>query len=194
VHLGVQVNSVDGRSVLTDGGGWSGDAVVVATDGAAAGALLGFAAPPMRSLTTFYHHAEHSPASRRLLHLDGDRDGPVVNTAVVSDVAPLYCPEGALVSSTIIGTGADAETRTVVTRQLGRIYGVDAAEWELVRTYVVPAALPAMLPPLRMRQPVSVGDGLFVAGDYRDTASIQGAIVSGRRAANAVAGALAGGG
>lgn len=43
-----------------------------------------------------------------------------------------------------------------------------------------------MLPPLDMRQPVELGDGLFVAGDHRDTASIQGAIVSGRRAATAV--------
>jgi len=31
-----------------------------------------------------------------------------------------------------------------------------------------------------------LGDGLFVAGDHRDTASLQGAMVSGRRAARAV--------
>jgi hypothetical protein len=147
----------------------------------------------MRSLTTFYHRAEHSPASRRLLHLDGDREGPVVNTAVVSDVAPSYCPDGALVATTILGTGADRETRSLVTRQLGRIYGVDPAGWELVATYVIPEALPAMVPPLQLRQPVSLGQGLFVAGDHRDTASIQGALVSGRRAAKAVLGTLGGG-
>jgi len=28
-----------------------------------------------------------------------------------------------------------------------------------------------------------VGDGLFVAGDHRDTPSVQGALVSGRRTA-----------
>ena len=33
--------------------------------------------------------------------------------------------------------------------------------------------------------------GMFVCGDHRDTASIQGAIVSGRRTAQAVARALA---
>jgi len=37
-----------------------------------------------------------------------------------------------------------------------------------------------------LRQPVRLSDGLFIAGDHRDTASIQGALVSGRRAATAV--------
>ena len=36
------------------------------------------------------------------------------------------------------------------------------------------------------RRSTSLGDGLFVAGDHRDTPSIQGALVSGRRAAGAV--------
>ncbi len=50
----------------------------------------------------------------------------------------------------------------------------------------VPEALPALPPPLDARRSVHLGDGLFVAGDHRDTASIQGALVSGRRAATAV--------
>jgi predicted NAD/FAD-dependent oxidoreductase len=33
---------------------------------------------------------------------------------------------------------------------------------------------------------VRLASGLFVCGDHRDTASIQGALVSGRRAAEAV--------
>jgi hypothetical protein len=36
-----------------------------------------------------------------------------------------------------------------------------------------------------VRRPVALGEWLFVAGDHRDTASIQGAMVSGRRAADA---------
>jgi hypothetical protein len=194
VHLGVWVASVDDRTVRTDAGSWRGDAVVVATGGVQASALTGLPVPDMRALTTFYHHAEYSPASRRMLHVDGDREGPVVNTAVVSDVAPTYCRDGALVATTIVGATSGSETLTAVTRQLGRIYGVDSSGWEPVASYAVPDALPAMLPPLDMRQPVSLGGGLFVAGDHRDTASIQGAIVSGRRAAAAVLGAVGGSG
>jgi len=58
--------------------------------------------------------------------------------------------------------------------------------WEHIATVRVPGALPAAPPPLRIRQPVDLGDGLYVAGDHRDTPSIQGAMVSGRRAATAV--------
>jgi hypothetical protein len=74
-----------------------------------------------------------------------------------------------------------------VDRQLAQIYGVPTSGWERVATYAIPEALPAMLPPLTLRQEVRVGNNIYVAGDHRDTASIQGAIVSGRRAAAAVA-------
>ena len=49
----------------------------------------------------------------------------------------------------------------------------------------IPHALPATLPPTppRLRRPVDLGEGLFVAGDHRDTPSVQGALVSGRRTA-----------
>jgi predicted NAD/FAD-dependent oxidoreductase len=43
-----------------------------------------------------------------------------------------------------------------------------------------------------VRRPVALGDGVFVCGDHRDTPSIQGALVSGRRAAAAVHEALGG--
>ncbi|MFP5321823.1 MAG: FAD-dependent oxidoreductase, partial [Acidimicrobiia bacterium] len=45
---------------------------------------------------------------------------------------------------------------------------------------------PAQPPPLRPKQPVSLGDGLWVCGDHRDTGSIQGAMYSGRRCAEAL--------
>jgi monoamine oxidase len=55
-----------------------------------------------------------------------------------------------------------------------------------VITHVIKEALPVQAPPLQVRQPVELSERLFVAGDHRDTASIQGALVSGRRAATAV--------
>ena len=73
-----------------------------------------------------------------------------------------------------------------VLAHLALIYGVDTSRWQHVRTYVIPYALPAMCAPLDVRQPVALGEWLYVAGDHRDTASIQGAMVSGRRAAQAV--------
>jgi Flavin containing amine oxidoreductase len=186
VQLGQAARSVTSGEVAGDGGTWRARAVVVAADPRTAARMLGFPPPAMRASTAFYHRAPSSPATRRMLHIDGDRSGPLLNTAVVSDVAPAYCADGALISSSVLGARDDAETAELVRRQLSRVYGVDTHQWEHVATYPITGALPAMLPPLRLRQPVSLGNGVFVAGDHRDTASIQGALISGRRTASAV--------
>jgi predicted NAD/FAD-dependent oxidoreductase len=74
-----------------------------------------------------------------------------------------------------------------VRRQLREWYGPAVDYWEQLAVYRIPHALPAAPPPQgRLRTPVRRGDGLYVAGDARDSPSTQGALVSGRRAANAV--------
>lgn len=207
VRLGTPVTAVGPSAVTTaDGERHEAAAVVVATDPRSAGTLARVRVPPMRGLTTYWHTppaGTPSPATRALLHLDGDRSGPVVNTAVLTDVAPELAPSGrVLVASTVLGaaTGPDGaegpggaagsaratDEEGTVLAQLERIYGVSTARWERVVVHRVPDALPAQLPPLVRRRSVALADGLFVAGDHRDTASIQGALVSGRRAADAV--------
>ena len=126
-----------------------------------------------------------------MLHLDGERRGPLVNTAVVSNVAPAYAAGAsasgsALVATTVLGVRDDPQVERALRAQLRLVYDHDPGSWEHVATYAIPDALPAMLPPLQLRRPVDLGDGLFVAGDHRDTASTQGALVSGRRAARAI--------
>jgi predicted NAD/FAD-dependent oxidoreductase len=72
-----------------------------------------------------------------------------------------------------------------VRSRLSDLYATDARGWAHLRTYVVERALPAMTAPHPFRRPVRVG-GVYVCGDHRDTSSIQGSLVSGRRAAEAV--------
>ncbi|GAA4356704.1 NAD(P)/FAD-dependent oxidoreductase [Angustibacter luteus] len=185
--LGVRAVSVTGTSVATDAGIVTTSATVVATDPRTATRLAHLPTVAMRGLTTYYHLAETAPSSAAMLHLDGGRRGPLVNSAVVSNVAPAYAGgRGALVATTVLGAREDPAVERAVRAQLRLVYGADPRPWELVATYAIPDALPAMLPPLDVRQPVDLRDGLFVAGDHRDTASIQGALVSGRRAATAV--------
>jgi len=189
VRLGAPVRSVRSDSVQTDDGRVAARAVVVATDPDTAGRLTGLPTPAMKSLTTFWHTAPEPPTRRRLLHLDADRRGPVVNTAVMTTVAPTYAPAGRpLVATTVVGADGSATAERVAREHSGLIYGVDSSRWELVTTHVVAAALPRLPPPLDARQPVRAPSGVYLAGDHRDTASIQGALVSGRRAANAVLG------
>ena len=75
-------------------------------------------------------------------------------------------------------------------RELARIYAVPTDHWTHLHTAEIRHALPAFRPGWPVRRPVELGDGVFVAGDHRDTPSTQGALVSGRRAARAVAASL----
>ena len=58
--------------------------------------------------------------------------------------------------------------------------------WQHLRTYRIAHGQPAQVPPFHPKQPVTTDRGVFVCGDHRDTASIQGALYSGRRCAAAV--------
>lgn len=187
VRLGRRVSAVRGTDVHTaDGDRLTARAVVVATDPVTAAALTGLPEPRMNALTTFYHLAPRSPARRRMLHLDGDARGPVVNAAVMTDVAPSYAPGRTLVSSTVLGGDGSEAMERRVRDHLAVIFGTATAEWTHVETYALPSALPAMPPGTPLRKSVRVDDTLFVAGDHRDTASQQGALVSGNRVAAAV--------
>jgi hypothetical protein len=187
VRTGVRVASVAPGRVRTPDGELAAPAVVVATDPAVAHELLGLPVPATRGLTTFWHVAPEPPTRAPQLHVDGDGRGPVVNTVVLSASAPGYSPDGrGLVATTVLGDAGDAATEAAVRTQLRYVYGADTRDWELLRAHALPRALTAMPPPLDVRRPVALGDGLFVAGDHRDSASSQGALVSGRRAADAV--------
>lgn len=192
LHAAVQAVERDGGGwrVVTEGGRYEARAVVVATDPAAAARLTGLEASPMKGLVTHWFATSEAPTDLDLLVLDPNRSGPVVNTAVMSNIAPAYAPAGGhLVQATTLD-GASPVTETEVREHLARLYLAPTRSWDLVVTHHVHHALPEQRPGVSLRQPVELGDGLFVAGDHRDTASIQGALVSGRRASAAVMEAL----
>jgi glycine/D-amino acid oxidase-like deaminating enzyme len=190
VRLGVPVVDVTADRVHTADGTINAETVVVATDPRSAARLTGLPEPRMRGLTTFWHVAEQAPTRSGALHIDADRRGPVTNTVVMSNSAPSYSPDRrALIATTVLGGGGDgdgAQLEAAVRTQLQTVYGADTRGWELLTVHAIPHALTAMNPPLDPRRPVELDDGLLIAGDHRDTASIQGALVSGRRAADAV--------
>ncbi|MDZ5142974.1 NAD(P)/FAD-dependent oxidoreductase [Microbacterium testaceum] len=147
--------------------------------------------PPTRGLQTWWFAAEEAPSGDAALRVDGCRRGPIVNTAVMTNTAPTYAPRGQhLVQATCVMPSAATEHE--VRRQLGDVWEADTRPWRLLRRDDITHALPVQDPPLRLRRPVRLDDGRYVAGDHRDTASIQGALVSGQRAAEAVLADLGG--
>ncbi|WP_432523074.1 FAD-dependent oxidoreductase [Kineococcus sp. SYSU DK006] len=190
-HIGFAPRSL---VVETAAGGVSARSVVVATDAHAAAHLVpSIQVPDSHGLGTFWYAAPLTPAPsgrEKLLHLDGDRSGPVVNTAVVSAVAPGYVvapgETRSLVSAQVLGADVSADVERRVREQLARVYGTQTAPWSLVAAHSLPHALPVLEPPFDGPRPVEVGEGVFVTGDHRENPSQQGALVAGRRAADAV--------
>lgn len=192
VHLEERVRAVErhGRRwrVHTDAGRYDARVVVVAADPATASGLTGLSTTPMKGLVTYWFATQEAPTDLDLLVLDPTRSGPVVNTAVLSNVAPDYAPRGwhLVQATTLAGSARQSAGEAQVRAHLARMYRTDTGPWDLVVAHDVVHALPQQPPGVPLRQPVELGGGLFVAGDHRDTASIQGALVSGRRTAAAV--------
>jgi len=190
VECNAAVERIDGTRVhVDDGRVIDARAVVVATDGPAAARLLRVPDPGSRSESCVYFGADAAPLPDRMIVLDGSRRGPVNNLAVVSNVAPSYAPEGrALIAAVAPGaiTGPDDELRSAMRRQLREWFGAAVDGWTHLRTYRVQHAHPDQRPGFSPKQRVRLGNGMYVCGDHRDTASQQGALYSGRRAASAV--------
>jgi len=191
VRLGARVVEVDCTGVTLSGGEHAdARAVVIATEGPAAHRLLGQRVldPGSRSAACCWFAAPGAPLAGPVLVLDGDSSGPAKNLAVMSEVQPSYAPPGrALIAAAIPGREAlDPTVTTRVRDQLARWFGSMTGDWEHLRTDVIAHGQPAQSPPLNPKQPVALGEGRFVCGDHRDTASIQGAMFSGRRTAQAV--------
>ncbi|WP_435206655.1 FAD-dependent oxidoreductase [Micromonospora sp. bgisy143] len=187
LDLDTPVAQVAPGLVRTQAGDIRCRAVVVAVDPPAAAALLpALSTVRMHSYTTYYHSAPEPPLREPILLVDGDRREIVANTVVLSNAVPTYAPAGRhLVATSVVGPTAPPEP--TIRTELTRLYGRSTADWTHLTTVSIPDALPAAPPPQgRLRKPVALGQGLFVAGDHRDSPSIQGALASGWRAAGAV--------
>lgn len=163
--------------------------VVIATDAVEAARLAGVTAPPMHGVVTDWWAADEVPDGPPMLWVDGRSNprGPVLNTSVISAAAPSYAPPGQhLIAASALMTGGQAPDETVTRAHAADILGADHTRWRLVTRHLVPHALPEQSAPLTARRPVRTADGRWVCGDHRDTASIQGALVSGRRTAEAI--------
>src|SRR5262245_15391873 len=197
VRVNAHVESLhENELTLAGGETLSARAIVVAADGPGAAHLVGEAEPASRSVTCFYYSADEPPVPHATIVLNGDGAGPVNNLAVMSQVAPSYAPAGkSLIAISGLGTQQLAEDPLggFIIAQMKNWFGPVARSWRYLKTYRIPHAQPqqfpgALEPPQRA---VRIRPGIYLCGDHRDNASIHGAMVSGRRAAEAVLADLA---
>ena len=176
------------RVVLENGKEIEASQVVVATNAAAAVRLVdgfGVFEPNWRAVTNLYFEAETSPLDEVIIALNGTQSGRVNNVAVMSDLAPDYAPNGkALISVSVLGENEERDLPCVVQEELKEWFGEKVLAWKHLRTDLIREALPTQ------EETNLIGfreiGGVFVSGDHAMSASIEGAISSGKSTAEAI--------
>lgn len=189
VRPGVRVEAVTGGEVVAEGGErLAADHVVVATDQDAASRLLPgeVEARPWRGTVCVYFDAPVPPMEEPLLLLNGEGGGPVNSLCVPTVLSPELAPRGRTLVSVSLRSGSPADE--AVEAQLRDWFGGVVDGWRRLSVVRVPEALPAqevgmLQPPSRALRTAS---GVWVAGDHLAQSSIQGALHSGRRVAEAI--------
>lgn len=200
INFGVTASAVAQTMVRTDQGDIRTRSVVIATNARSAAILIpSLKVPASNSVTTWYHLANCSGSEltegKSTLVVDGkkfngafsDSSRPLVNTVVMSNNAPSYASKNrTLISSSALGVHHSGEAELKVRSHLASLYGVPTSGWTHVATYPIPDALPMMNAPHDIAQDVRLSQGVYLCGDYRQVSSIDGALASGRRAAEAL--------
>lgn len=192
IRYDAEVTEVGGHHVIVEGSRIDSQAVVIATDAVDAARLTAGEVddPGTNAATTWWFAADEPPVQRPLIVIDGNGNGTsaVNNLAVLSQVSPGYSPdERSLVAVSTPRVGVDeAVVRATLTEWFG-----DAVEtWQTLRVDAIERAQPRQCVGEDPDQSVRLQSGMFVAGDHRQHASINGALTSGGRAADAVAARL----
>jgi phytoene dehydrogenase-like protein len=189
IRLNSRVVSVGKGFVELDSGEkLSARVIVLAVTWTSVAELLPEMPPPLwNSVNCFYFAAEEPPFSEPILVLGGEEDGPVSNLAVLSNVSKHYAPgKKALVCATALGEYFDFENLlNAVRSQLKTWYGNQVDDWRDLEHYRINQALPDQkrLPPARTP---NLANGFVLCGDYLENGSLNGALLSGRKAAEVV--------
>lgn len=147
---------------------------------------------PTRSTVCLYFSADRAPIAEPILILNGSGKGIVNNMFFVTNVAPSYAPKGkVLVSVSLIGLyqdRSDEDLTAEVVQELTGWFGSDVTgSWRHLRTYRIGFAQPDQTPPTNpIGRNSRIDEGLYVCGDHWSWATFDGALLSGRKAAEAL--------
>ncbi len=195
ISLNTRVTSIESGRVVTTSGDYRANNIVLACEGPEASRLRGLPPAPWRSSRTlWYAFPGEAPAGQRTLILDGDPGHLAQNVAFMSTVSSSYAPADHTLmcvtppASAELLALSDDELDARVRARLKEWFGPRVASWTLLQAQRIVHALPDQSPPwlTKPEWPTRLAPGLYVAGDHRDTASIDGAMFSGRRAAESI--------
>ena len=181
LHLNTRVEAIRDKTVITNNGEFQTKKIILATDLTTAGQLLGSdQVNPLLSSITWYHATDKAPTETAQLVLDSQHRGPAVNSIVISNLSSKYAPKGqSLISSTTISHASESEVR----RHLALMWGTNTGDWRFLAKYEIHSALPLFAPGADRANSLRVSENVYRAGDYLTAPSQNGALLSGRLAA-----------
>lgn len=176
-------NLCQNRIELEDGRELSARCIVCTTDALSAATFGGrMQTLPFNGTRTVYFRSPSPPFCDPILTLSGDGLGPVNHLAVLTNVQPSYTEDSsALISLSIIGRPALTPLDQLlgqITDQMRAWFGPNAQQWEFVKDFYIPDAVPAR--PL-FGDGWETNGGIYYAGDYLSYGSQNGALQAGRR-------------
>ena len=191
IRLNTEVKALtENGVVLVDGDAINAEAIVIATEIGVAARLLSLkiVEPSWRSTTTLYFSAKKPPVRDPILVLDGTAKGIVNSVVVPTNVCPSYSTRSeSLITVSLVGSYDDDLTQleTRVREELQSWFGDEVLDWDFLTSYHIPWALPADFGSgLAERfNEAARSKGVELAGDFVVNPSINGAMASGRAAA-----------
>ena len=184
IRLTSPVDKVEGKKVILESGeSFLPSNLIIATEGPATAKLLGQESPLSRSVSCIYFSAPQAPSSSKAILLNGEKNGPALNVAIMSNISPSYSKNGKALIAVAIPNTIKPDSMENVLIQMRKWFGDSVDSWEHIKTYSIEHGQPDLRPGDPFRKSIKNSEGVYICGDHRDTPSIQGALVSGRRTA-----------
>ena len=152
--------------------------MILAVDLPVAAKLLGLEAPATLASKTFYFSAGKTVSQPPLLRLISDEN--LLHFTCLTDVNPGLAPDGkALYSATSLRNSSKEEVKLALEKQLSGVKLHFLEEFDLPHSLQVVDAYETIK---------KAANGIVLAGDYLQFPSLQGALASGREAAEEILG------
>lgn len=179
--IAARIENIHLDSPISDLDQFQGRPVIVATDHVTASKLIGVesSAEFARSYT-WYHSIPAGLISTPRLRVTSTQS-PIVNSIALSNLMPSFAPADRTLISTTTLEDIDAQ---VISEHLSRFWDFDPMKFELIKRYEIRGALPIFSPNKTSgAHSAKVREGIYCAGDYLTAGSQNGALLSGRLAA-----------
>lgn len=198
LRLNTRITQIqDGIVHIAGGERFSAERILLATDAYDAHTLLPqLPKKAFNAVSCLYFAADEPPITEPILLLNGLQRGLINNICIPSQVAPSYAPPNkALISITVLAPGKPVDTpedtlfAKQVQQELESWFGSQARHWKHLKTYAIPRALPHcdhVSDTSPLEHTAASPCPIYVCGDYRNTPSFNGAMRSGRLAAEAI--------